>query len=433
MASTALPRDEYEVFIHRNQRWNFVVNLLDMTFYQLALSFIYSTTVLSVYASHLTQSALLIGLIPAIQNVGLRLPQLLSAQHTEQLWRQKPFILRWSVLERLPYLFVALNCLLWASAPPGVSFAILALCLAAATFTRGLLGPASTSMLSKVIPLRRRGLLFGLSSATGGLLGVAGAALSRHFLGRYAFPMSFGLCFLLCFGAQALSWAFLALNREPACKPEAPPVPAREYWHRLPGVLRDDPNFCRYLIARTLIVLGHMATALYVVYGRRVFGVGDTFAADLTIAVLIAQTAATPLFGVLADRRGNRLLAEMSGLMCALVLLVMLLAPASGWLFLAFVLMSGSFSSMFVGAQGIHIEFGGAGNVPTYVGLANTLLGLPVLFAPALGGWLADAVGFRNLFIVALVFAAAGWAVMRWGVRDPRHLTREAIAVPAGE
>ena len=205
MTSTVLAREQYEAFVQRNQRWNFVVNLLDLTFYHLAMSFIYSTTVLSVYASHLTQSALLIGLIPAIQNVGFFLPQLLSARHVEQLWRQKPFILRCSVLERLPYLFVALNCLLWTSAPPGVSFAILAVSLALATLTGGFVGPAWTNLLSKVIPLRRRGLFFGLSSAAGGLLGVAGAALSRQLLGRYAFPTSFGLCFLLCFLSMVMS------------------------------------------------------------------------------------------------------------------------------------------------------------------------------------------------------------------------------------
>ena len=135
------------------------------------------------------------------------------------------------------------------------------------------------------------------SCLIGGLLGIAGAAISRHFLGRYAFPTSFGILFLLCFITQVLSWTVLAQNREPARKPESEALPAREYWRQLPGVLRRDPNFCRYLVARALIVLGNMATALYVVYGRRAFGVDDTFAADLTMAALIAQTAATPLLG----------------------------------------------------------------------------------------------------------------------------------------
>jgi MFS family permease len=425
MVSTALSREQYEAAIQKNQGWNFWVNVMDLTFYNLALSFIYSSTVLSLYASHLTQSAALIGLIPAIQSVGYFLPQLLAAQRSEQLWRQKPFIQKISVMERIPYLFVALVCLLWPSASPVLSYGILAASLGLATFTGGFIGPAWNHMLSKVIPLERRGFFFGLSSATGGMLGVAGAALSRHALGSNAFPTSFGICFLLCFVAQVMSWVALSLNREPARRPQVEALPAREYWRRLPGVLRGDANFCRYLVARSLIVLGGMAGALYIVYGKRVFAVDDAFAADLTMAALITQTASTPLLGILADRRGNKLLSEVSALLGAGALVLVMLAPGSLWLFPVFMLMNGAVSSMFVAGQGITMEFGGPGNLPTYVALANTILAFPILVAPILGGWLADTVGFQNLFVVALVLSLLGWAAMRWAVRDPRH-------VPAG-
>lgn len=424
MASTVLSREDYEAAIQKNQGWNFWVNVMDLTFYNLALSFIYSSTVLSLYASHLTRSTVLIGLIPAIQSVGYFLPQLLSAQHSEQLWRQKPFIQKVSVMERLPYLFVALNCLLWPSAPPAISFAILAMSLALATLTGGFIGPAWNHMLSKVIPLERRGFFFGLSSATGGMLGVAGAALSRHVLASNAFPTSFGICFLLCFAAQVMSWVGLSLNREPPRQPQVAALPAREYWRRLPDVLRRDPNFCRYLVARSLIVLGGMAGALYIVYGKRAFAVDDAFAADLTMAALITQTATTPLLGMLADRRGNKLLSEVSALLGAGALVLVLLAPDSLWLYPVFMLMNGALSTTFVAGQGITMEFGGPGNLPTYVALANTLLALPMLVAPILGGWLADTIGFGNLFIVALLFSLAGWMAMRWAVRDPREVQR---------
>jgi len=86
--------------------------------------------------------------------------------------------------------------------------------------------------------------------------------------------------------------------------------------------------------------------------------------------------------------------------------------------------MNGALASMFVAGQGIALEFGGPDNLPTYVALANTLLALPILAAPILGGWLADTIGFGNLFTVALVFSLAGWAAMRFAVRDPRDVQR---------
>jgi len=434
MTSTAWSPEEYEATVRQNQTWNFWVNLLDLTFYNLATSFIYGTTVLSAYASHLTTSATLIGLIPAIQGVGYFLPQLFMARHSERLARQKPLVMRISLMERIPYLFIALSCLLWPTAPASASFAILAMCLAVATLSGGLAGPSWNQMLAKVIPVERRGFFFGLSSAAGGLLGVAGAALSRHVLGTYAFPTSFGICFLLCFAAQVLSWASVSLNREPPRPPRAEAPSVAEYWRRLPGVLRRDPNFCRYLVARALIVLGGMGTALYVVHGKRAYGVTDAFAASLTMAALLTQTATVPLLGMLADRRGNKLLAEISALLAAGAPALMLAARDRLWLYPAFVLMNGSTASMFVAGQAINMEFGGAENLPTYVALANTLLALPILVAPVLGGWLADAAGFEALFIAALTFCLAGWAMMHFAVRDPRHLAREVEPTPvAGE
>jgi len=195
--------------------------------------------------------------------------------------------------------------------------------------------------------------------------------------------------------------------------------------------LRRDPNFCRYLVARALIVLGGMGTALYIVYGKRAFAVTDAFGADLTIAALVTQTAATPLLGMLADRRGNKLLAEISALLGGGALVLMVLASGSLWLYPAFMLMNGAMASMFVASQGINMEFGGTGNLPTYVALANTLLALPILVAPVLGGWLADTVGFQTLFVAALTLCLAGWAMMRFGVRDPRYLVREVEPAPA--
>ena len=93
---------EYEDFIRRNYRWNFFANVADLTWVNLARSFIFSSTILTLYASYLTSSAVLIGLIPAVQQVGFLLPQLLTARYAETLSRKKPFVVKASVWERLP-------------------------------------------------------------------------------------------------------------------------------------------------------------------------------------------------------------------------------------------------------------------------------------------------------------------------------------------
>ncbi|MHB1318896.1 MAG: hypothetical protein ACYCYF_09795, partial [Anaerolineae bacterium] len=92
-----LSEQDYQAYLSKHENWNFWVNALDLTFYHTATSFIYGATVLSLYASYLTDSAVLIGLIPALQGVMFLLPQMLLARHTQTLPRMKPLLARISI------------------------------------------------------------------------------------------------------------------------------------------------------------------------------------------------------------------------------------------------------------------------------------------------------------------------------------------------
>ena len=420
----SVPWQDYEAYILKNETWNLAVNTLDLMFCTLASSFIFGSTVLSLYASYLTASATLVGLIPAIQGAAFFLPQLLMARRAEQLPRKKPLVLKISVMERMPYLFVALGIILWPNAPKWLSFAILTVSLAMATGSAGLAHPAWKSMLAKVIRVERRGLLFGLSHALGGLLGIGGAAASRYMLTNYVYPTSFGICFLFCFAFQVMGWICCSLNREPARQPSKQTLSTRDYWRHLPSVLRNNPNFAKYLTSRSLITFGTMGTAFYVVHAREAFQITDAFAANLTIAALISQTASTPLLGWLADRRGHKWLIELSALVGASAILLMLLAPDALWLYAVLMLVNACSSGMSVAGLSITMEFSEPEDLPTFTALASTIVAGPVLLAPVLGGWLADVAGYNVLFIVALAFMSLGWATMRRWVRDPRDERR---------
>ena len=422
---------EYQDEIRRNARWNFAANMLDLTFYNLSVSFIFGTTILSLYASYLTDSAVLIGLIPAIQNVGYFLPQLLMAQYCEQLVRKKPFVVKVSVMERLPYLFIALGIFLWADAPHWVAYAILAVGMAVATGSGGLGGPAWNAMLAKVISPSRRGRLFGLSSALGGLLGVGGAAISRQVLADNAYPISFGICFMLAFGSHVLSWICLTLNREPPLAPTKAPISMGAYWRRLPRVLRENTNFARYLVGRSLLTLGYMGTTFYIIYARQRFQVDDSFAANLTMAALISQTLSTPLLGWLADHWGHKLLTELTTVIGLLGVLLIVVAPGPTWLYGVFMLVNAAGAGLMIASMSIVMEFSSPEEVPTFSALANTILALPVLVAPLLGGWLVQGLGYGALFGAAIVFLCAGLALLHFGVREPRLVRAEQVAAAA--
>jgi MFS family permease len=430
--SPALSSEQIREQVDRDLPWNFAVNVIVSALYQLSMSFIYGSTVISLYASYLTESAVLIGLIPALQNSMFFIPQLILARHAQSMARIKPWLVRYNLLERLPYGLIGMMILLWPAAPRWLAYLVLLLSLSTAMAGGGITNPAWKKMISKVIPVRRRGLMFGISNALGGLLGVGGAALSRYIFGHWQYPATFGLSFMLCFIVQMVSWVVMGQNREPTVEPSTPPQDARAFWRQLPVILRLDRNFQRFLIARVVSILGGMGTAFFVVYGREAFAISDTFAAGLTMTALIAQTVSTPLLGQVGDRFGHKLLLELSGLLLIAGLVAAILITNATGLYVVFVLMNLSMASGMISSMAISMEFGPPEEMPTYSALASTVQALPVLFAPLLGGWLVDALGYQQMFAIAAVLSLMGVVYMRWLVADPRNV-EQVSTVRLGE
>ena len=122
--------------------------------------------------------------MPAIYEVGFLLPQLLMSRRAESLSVKEPFVVRMSVLERLPFLFISLSIFLRPQAPLWFAYLMLALNIAVASSAGGLATPAWKGMLGKVIRPQRRALLFSLGSDVGGFLGIGGALLKAQLGGR---------------------------------------------------------------------------------------------------------------------------------------------------------------------------------------------------------------------------------------------------------
>ena len=76
----------------RNLRHNFIVNTLDGGFFGLGVGFASFVTIIPLFVSQMTDSAILIGLIPAIHAMGWQLPQLLTVEHVTRLSRYKPMV-----------------------------------------------------------------------------------------------------------------------------------------------------------------------------------------------------------------------------------------------------------------------------------------------------------------------------------------------------
>ena len=419
----------YQAEVERHFRWNFVVNMLDGALFWFGLNFVAPSTILPLYVRHLTDSRLLIGLIATIAGAGWYLPQLFTANYIEQLPRKKPIVTNVGFFtERLSFLFMAASAFLFAASSPALALALFFFTLTWHTVGAGIIAVAWQEMVAKIIPVNYRGRLLGLANFGGTATGILGSALAASILDRYPFPTSFALCFAIGFVFILLSWLSLALTREPPLHSRKPAVSLGEYWRRLPIVLRRDPNFATYLLVRIITVLGRMGIGFLTVYAVERWQLTDSQAGFYTTLILVGQASANLIFGPLADRRGHKLVLEISLALSALCMLAAVLAPSPTWMYLVFAAVGALTASDIVAMLGIVMEFTNPDDRPTYMGLASTAPGLFAAVAPMIGGWIASRASYRMTFLVAAIVTLAAWAVLHWLVRDPRKAVTEEPA-----
>jgi MFS family permease len=395
---------------------------IDLGLFLIGLSFASQSTILPAFVAHLGASNLIIGAVPALMTLGWNLPSLFAAGYTESLARKLPFVLRYTLWERLPFLVLAAVAFFVARPAPDLALVLTLTMLLTITSAGGLLMPAWMDIVGRAVPVGLRGRFFAVSSLLGGGGALLGSVLTAWILARLPAPRGYGVCFLLAALFMALSYAALAQVREPRALAVETPPRLGAYLRRVGRVLRTDHNLVWYLLSRALGFVGTMASGFYTVYALRLFGAPDWAVGVFTTALVAGQIGGNLILGSLADRSGH--LVPLNIGMGALLLanVVAMSAPTLQVFALVFVLQGIQLAAVNVSGLNVLLEFAPDPTArPTYVGLGTTLM-TPVAFgAPLLAGLMADVLGFRAVFVTAGVGALASATLLLGRVREPRH------------
>jgi len=396
---------------------------MDGGFFGFALGFASFTTILPLFVSNLTDSAILIGLIPAIHTMGWQLPQLFTAHRVSQQKRYKPMVMFFTIQERLPFLGLAVVSWFIPSLGPKVALILTFSLLVWQGLGGGFAATAWQSMIGKIIPRERWGLFFGFQSAAANLLASVGAVIAGMVLENSKTYNGFTLCFLIACGAFAISYLAISFTREEATTPVAISAERKVFLKDMRGILKRDGNFRWFVIGRILAQLGTVGFAFYTVYVVRFYGVDETTAGILTGLMMVAQTVFNPIMGWLGDRWSHRGVMAIGMVSAAISAGVAWRAPSVGWFYLAYSLAGIAYVAMWTIAMAMTMEFGDEHEKPTYIGLANTLIGPTAFIIPLFGGWLADYAGYHATFLATSVGAILTVFVLGFVMKDKSRLT----------
>jgi MFS family permease len=409
-----------EATIRKHLRFNLTVNMLDGAFFGMGWGFGSIGTIIPLFVSHMTTSALLIGLIPSIHAVGWQLPQLFMANSVARLRKYKPMVMLMTIQERLPFLGLAIVAFFLAKLGNTLGLVLTFALLVWQGLGAGFTANAWQSLIAKIIPSDWRGTFFGAQAAVANILMSLAAIAAGFILDRLHAPINFTLCFLLTVAGLVLSYIVLGMTREPVDQEKSIPEHQPSSWKGGLEILRRDRNFTAYLVIRALSQFATMGFAFYIVYGLQHFGMSDVTAGFLTAALTISSTVANALMGWLGDRLGHRAMLIAGSVAVALSSLIAWGAPSIGWLYPVFILNGLANVAIWTIGMAITVEFGNEENRPTYIGLSNTLVAPFTIIAPLIGGLIAQTAGFQTTFMVSAIGGLVTAILLFWLVHDPR-------------
>lgn len=422
------PEDEVPSDVAENFKHNVLVNTADLSFFFFADSFWSINTILPVFAATLTDSPFLIGFIPAIVNAGWFIPQLFLSGRISKLPRVLPLARKLGILERIPYMFLPLLAFSIGKLDNRTIFWLFFLLMILRGLGSGFVGLPWQEIIARVIPITHRGRFIGFSRVFAQIVGILGSLISAFLLSKFPYPKNYAYGFIVAAISLWFSYASFSQNREPEMRIQekvtapADGSPKRDgTWALMKTILKEDSNFRRYLIARSMAFLGNMGSAFMAVYAIQRFDLGDEQAAIFTSVILITGLLGYAVLGSLSDRIGPQKIVLISFLAWGAGLLIAILARSIWVYYLVFALFGLYWAGLNIGDSMLVMEIGDEGMRPTYLGMARTLTGGFLLVAPVLSGWLVERFNYEVMFAVSMIFVLIS-SVLIVAVKDrPRR------------
>jgi MFS family permease len=419
--------------IYKNYRFNFIVNVFDGGFFGAALGFASFYTVIPLFVSTMTESAILIGLVPAIHSLGWQLPQIFTAQRVSRLSMIKPMVIWITIHERLPFFGLAVVAFLAPSMGVPMALGLTYTMLVWQGFGGGFTATPWQSMVAKIIPSERRGTFYGFQSALANLFAMGTAVLAGIMLERLPPPLNYTLCFFFAGIAMAISFVFLAVTREQETKVEIRVQGQPGLWSRMLDILKKDTNLRWFLVVRTLSQFSIMGFAFYTIYAVRHLGMTEGIAGIMMGVFTFGQIIANPLMGWMGDRWSHTTVMKFGLMGAAISGLTAALATGLNWFYLVFILAGIANVAIWTIGLAMILEFGTESERPVYIGIANTLIAPAAIIGPLLGGWLADNISFQVTFITAAVAGLLTVLVLHLMLQDPRKLREQQQKTGVGD
>ncbi len=387
------------------------------SFLALTMSMIDFNTVFPAMITELVNSKIIFGIIYSLMLGMPYLSSLLFAHFLSAYRYRKKFLIIGIYLRALAFLGMAAFMFFFGVGLPWLVVGSFFLWSLLFSLSGGFAGISYDDILGKLVPRKRRGRLYAMKQFASSLASFGGGWVIAHMfsMSNLRFPNNYATVLFLGFvGLVVASIAFWFI-KEPASQINEGKRPKLSaLLARVPVILRNNPEFARFIVVENLSSFSLMIMPFYMLYAKDMLQVSDVYIGRYLLYQVGGKIASNLLWGWVTGRLGNKKTVELCLLLGGIIPIVALSIIHLGPDFfgLVFLLVGFVYSGRRVGFMPYLLDIIPADERPVYLGIRGTLNFLVVLL-PLLGGLIIHLAGYLAVFALVAAVMFSSFVLLR--------------------
>ena len=383
----------------------------------------------SLFINVMTGSKTLIGMAVTIQTLFMLVGQLYGAPYVRSIRKLPEFLFKFMAIQRFIPFLMALPLFLGVGG--NLSVGIFLALLAIFWLVDGFMAIPWGELCARALKPDLRGHMMGMQVTVGGAASLLIGLLLTWLLATPVFGDNhrFAIIFMLASAILLMSLIFIRLVNDPNPIQNPERMLIRQYYSKIPSVVRGSKPLRRALLARAFSYIGFSSVSFMVVFGAGALNLSDSHASWLVYANIVGGLVGGISIGEVSRRFGNKTVILLCNV-CVLIVLCMaaslIFMPGLGyaWLFATCALASLTMSN-WVGYFSYFLEIAPSEERSIYQ-VTNTCIGIPFSFAGYAMGMVIDNFGYMTMFAIGGAFVAVTI------ILSLRLLPKRSIPAPRG-
>ena len=283
----------------------------------------------------------------------------------------------------------------------------------------GIIVPIWADFLEKTTKRSLRGKFFGVGFAFNSLGAFGGGILLKFLLEtNIPFPKNFGYGFIILFLCLSIGTSFFAFYKEK--KQNKSSTSFKQFKKETKEIIKNRPNFHRYLFSRIFYCASLPAIGLYAVFCQKKFGFNISEIGSFTVLNVISMGISSYMSGYLGDKHGHKISMLIAYSFHLVAVILALLSKNMFWVYCIFISIGAGQGAFMPSAMNLIYDFADLEDKKTYMAIIDSFLApFSLMFLVGIGFLITKNQFVFSFYIIgSCLFIAL--LILYFYVKDPK-------------